>query len=363
MEKVAKSTDDFFSSMINDLESEGSSQEQNSLSDEETTNEETDLVGDAEDGEEEASQEDETETDDQSSESDEESEEELTGDDAGTEIEEDVLVFEDEASSSDLSEDLLKIGNDLGFGEIKSKDEFVKKVNELKAFQELSKGLPAELVEAMDVAKKGGDFKEYLGISTVNYDEYSNRELVEASMEKYFLREDGSIDEDRLVEFVDSKSPEEINMMGDQVRETLKMKQYQKKEAYKQQMLAKKQEVDSKLKSYISSLNSVAGVKVSDAEKDALFREISSGEIYKASFTDESGNRSPEKEVQNYFKIKYFDKILQLAKSNSAKEGKKEVIKKLTNSNVKNKKPSTKIAGNQNTVSGLDLYLKSLQKI
>lgn len=356
MEKVVKNSDDFFSSMVEDLEKDNQTVIEND-------DEETELIesDEDEDGQEEAAQEDANEGDAENEGGSEEESEEVNND-SGTELEEDILVLEEEQELSGLSEDLKQIGNDLGFGEVKSKDEFVSKVNELKKIQELQKNLPSDLVEALAVAKDGGDYKEFLGISSVNYDEFSNRELVEASVEKYFKREDGSIDEERLVEFVDSKSPEEINMMGDQVRENLKLKQAQKVDTFKQRLTEKKSQIDNKLKSYISSLSSVAGVKVSDAEKDVLYREISSGEIYKRSFTDDSGERSPEKEVQNYFKIKYFDKILQLAKTSSAKEGKKDVIKKLTNSNVKQTRPSTKVAGNQSTPSALDLYIKSLQK-
>lgn len=363
--------DDFLKSMVSDLEDSETQKKVepvNTQEDEDETieigeEEEADSTEGAE--QEELDSEDAAEEGEGEEDSGSEEEEEV---ETGTDIElddsdSDLLEFESDEEIPTVSDELKSLSNDLGFGEIKSKEEFLEKAKALQQLQELQKDVPSELAEALKVAKDGGDYREFLQISSVDYDSYSNKELVEASMEKYFKREDGSVDEDALLDYVESKSPAEINMLGDQVRDSLKAKQSQKKAAFEQSIANKKAQENQKIKSYLDKVNSIAGVKLTSVDKEVLMSEISSGSIMDKISKNEQGETDAQKLVENMFKIKYFDKVLNIAKTKSANQGKKEVIKKLTNSNVSKGGKQTRVAGKTSpTKSGLDSYLEALQK-
>ena len=361
MEQVAKSQEDFFKSMVEDIEGGSSSKVVKQTQEpeyEETEESEDDIFEGDNEGEDE-SDEVEAEVD-----SDQEDQEEGSEEEVIEEETEDLLSFEKEESP--VSEDLTELAKELGFESVKSKGEVIEEIKRLKELKELQKDVPEDLSEAIKLAKQGGNYLEYLGVATVNYDEYSNRDLVEASMEKYYIVTDAAgqkvIDEDALAEFMDSKSPQEINMLGDNIRDTLKGKQESAKAIYRREAEAKVQEKNSQIKSVLDSVSSIAGVKISDPEKQTLYRDIIQSDLSGAIFKGEDGKANPQKIVENYFKIKYFDKVLQVAKSKSATDGKKDVIKRLTNSNVKTTKKSTSPVSGNKTVSALDSYLQQLKK-
>lgn len=353
--KVVKSQEDFFKSMVEDLEGSEAVQETTTEEEYEESEESEEELVEIEDAGEDVSGEEE----DEASEDEEVSEEEIEVEEV-----EDVLSFEDDEKP--VSEDLTELAKELGFETVKSKSEVLEEIKRLKELKELQKEVPEDLSEAISIAKKGGNYLEYLGLAKVNYDEYSNRDLVEASMEKYYIVTDEKgnqvVDEDSLAEFMDSKSPQEINMLGDNIRENLKRKQDEAKQSFIRQQEAKVNERNSKIKSVLDSTSVIAGVKISDPEKQTLYRDIIQSDLSGAIFKGEDGNVSPQKLVENYFKIKYFDKVLQVAKNKSVTDGKKDVIKRLTNSNIKTAKKSTApVKGNQ-PVSALDSYLQQLKK-
>jgi hypothetical protein len=360
--------DDFLKSMVSDLEDPGTEKQVKPVNTQEDEDETIEIGEEEEADTEEA---DEEESDESLTVEEGEGEEIEGGEEeveTGTEVElddsdSDLLEFESEEEAPTVSEELKALSNDLGFGEIKSKEEFLEKAKALKQLQELQKDVPSDLAEALKVAKDGGDYRELLQITSIDYDSYSNKELVEASMEKYFKREDGSVDEESLLDYVESKSPAEINMLGDQVRDSLKAKQSQRKAAFEQSIAQKKAQENQKIKSYLDKVNSIAGVKLTSIDKEVLMSEISSGSIIDKISKNEQGETDAQKLVENMFKIKYFDKVLNIAKTKSVNQGKKEVIKKLTNSNVSKGGKQTRVAGKTSpTKSGLDSYIEALQK-
>lgn len=356
MEKVAKNQEDFFKSMVEDLEGEAPKTETKTEESYEESEESEIDITESDDGSEDESGEEENEGDESEGEGEEEEQE--------IEIEEDLLSFEKEEDP--ISQDLTELAKELGFESVKSKGEVLEEIKRLKELKELNKDVPEDLAEAIKLSKQGGNYLEYLGLASVNYDEYANRDLVEASMEKYYIVTDSAgnkvVDEDALAEFMDSKSPQEINMLGDNIRDTLKRKQDDAKAIFKRDAEAKVQEKNSKIKSVLDATTSIAGVKISDPEKQTLYRDIIQSDLSGAIFKGADGNTDPAKLVENYFKIKYFDKVLQVAKSKASTDGKKDVIKKLTNSNIRTDKRSTSpVRGNQ-TTSALDSYLQQLKK-
>lgn len=284
------------------------------------------------------------EVEDESAEgTDEEAEEDVESEDEVIETDEDDdgIVFEDDTTEEDSnSVDFSSIAKDLGFeGEIKSKQAFLDsyKLSLEKAKEDALQGVPDELKEAISFAKEGGDYLSLLEVSSKNYDEVSNLDLVEASMERYFKTEDGSVDREALNEWLDSKSSAEINMLGDQIRSSMKAEQESKIQSIRAKARVEKEESDRKLKSHIDSLNVIGGVKLKQSDKDALYNDTVTGEALKSLFY-ENGKISQAKLAENLFKIRKFEQAIHLAKVASKTEGKRQVLASATNSTVNRRK-------------------------
>ena len=255
---------------------------------------------------------------------------------------EDGIVFEDDVveEETDKSVDFSSLAKDFGLeGEITDKQKFIESYKQslAKAKEDALQGVPDDLKEAIDFAKEGGDFLSYLGVKSANYDEVSNAELVEVSMEKYFKGEDGKVDQEALNEWLDSKSAAEINMMGDQLRSSLKAEQESKLNNLRNNAKTQKAESDRKLKEYINSLNVIGGVKLRQSDKDNLYNDAVTGVATKELFYGEDGRLSQAKLAENLFKVRMFDKAIQLAKTSASNDGKRQVLKSATNSTVNRK--------------------------
>lgn len=314
--------------------------------------------------EETASEEDGQEEDQSTEESVEEEEEKESDDDGEEEVEDtsdeeseedDGIVFEDEEQEGGL--DVSSLSAELGFEGVTTKDELVTKYKEALelAKEDALAGLPDELKEAISFAKEGGDYLQILDATSMNYDEVSNSELVKASAEKYFKNDDGSVDTESLQEWLEGKSKAELNMMGDQIRNQMKAEQKLKINEIKEKALKQKEESRKQLKSHIDSLSTIGGVKLKNSDKEKLFNDTVAGHAMEELFYD-GGRISEKKLAENLFKIRNFDKAISLAKASSKTEGKREVLQKVTNSNVK--KPSKKPTPEKKVVDPMEVFFQ-----
>jgi hypothetical protein len=280
------------------------------------------------------------------------------GDVEANSADDDGITFEDDIDEDPKFNDLAK---ELGWEGVSSKEKFLEKYNESvsKAKEDAFEGVPDNLKEAVALAKEGGDYMSILETTSVNYDEFSNDELVKANAEKYFKSEDGKIDRDALEDWFESKGKAEINMMGDQIRTSLKLEQKQKVEGIKQQTAREKEESQRALKAHIDSLSVVGGVKLRSSDKEKMFKDTVSGLAMEELFY-ENGKVSEKKLAENLFKIRSFDKAIKLAKSASTNDGKRQVLSKATNSTVR--KPATKPRAETKKVSHLDNFYEMLKQ-
>lgn len=259
----------------------------------------------------------------------------------------DGIVFEDDTVEEEVekSVDFSSLAKEFGIeGEITDKTKLIESYKQslAKAKEDALQGVPDDLKEAIEFAKEGGDFLSYLGVKSANYDEVSNTELVEVSMEKYFKGEDGKVDQEALNEWLDSKSQAEINMMGDQLRNSLKVEQEAKLNNLRNNAKTQKMESDRKLKEHINSLNVIGGVKLKQSDKDNLYNDAVTGLATKELFYGSDGRLSQAKLAENLFKVRMFDKAIQLAKTSASNDGKRTVLKAATNTNVNRKSSAPK---------------------
>ena len=245
------------------------------------------------------------------------------------------------------------------FNSIKSENEQLKAQIEQNPYE----GLPESLTEAIQVAKEGGDFLEYLGIAEVDYSGISDEDLLISQVRPYFS--EGETGDEEAKDWIDSMNDAEIKIQAGRLRQTLneemesrkhaiKQRTQQQKEEQNQAMLAEKQ----KLRESIESLDSIADFKLTKSHKNRIYEDISNGKISTELFGFSEGKQADYKKMaETYFKARYFDKIVSYLRSSTANQTKKKILEETSNANLNGKgshvTPSEK--------SGLDLFINSFR--
>ena len=218
------------------------------------------------------------------------------------------------------------------FSELKAKNEELQQA--VASSQEFA-GLDADLAKAIEIAQQGGDYKSFLGLTSVDYANIDPVELFEYEAAQLFTDEKGNFDEAAYTEALEGFSDEAKKFEGLKLKRQRQAEQAQAKQQYEANIKAQKQLADQQLQKAVSDLNSVAGFKVTPAIKKNLFDAISTGKAVQDMFYDSEGNYDFNKISENYFKIKHFDKMLNFHKQRAKTSAKKEVIDDLTNPEIK----------------------------
>lgn len=297
--------------------------------------------------------------------SEEEEAEEAGKDDEGSEgqegsVDDELFEFESESDGEEAF-NISSIAKEIGLSEeVKDKESFVNSYKKSleKAKEDALADIPEKLREAIEFSKQGGDYNLLLEAGSIDYDKTSSKDLVKASVQKYFKDDDGNLDKEALEEWFESKSKAEINIMGDQIREKMKFEQTQKINSIKESLSKEKEKSNAALKEYISRMDSIGGVKLGSAEKEALYNDTVAGVAIREMFYGEDGKISQKKLAENLFKVRKFEKAIYLAKANAKTDGKREVLSKVTNSTVK--KPAGVTKSETKNISPLESFYNIL---
>jgi hypothetical protein len=281
---------------------------------------------------------------------------------------------EDWDTEAPITEDTIKpdfdfnsLSNDLGV-EFSTKEELVSAVKELQnglkeaqtnstQLDDYMKDIPDDLKEAIDVSKKGGDYLDYLDVSSINYDSINNRDLLYDSVRSYFA--EGDEGEAAVEEYIDDLGETEVNIKGSQIRNQLKYSQQESKQAITNKIQAQKQQAEKQLKTAISEVNAVDGYKLNSNHKKKIFDDIASGKMMKEMFGGPDGKYDYSKMVKNYFKVAYWDKVQAYNKKRIQTSTKREIIDELTNASVET--PSSIPSRSAKAKSAMDTYMDKLQ--
>ena len=137
--------------------------------------------------------------------------------------------------------DIKKLGSAFELN-VSNEEEFVKEVNsKLAKLKELEaensktfEGVPSSLREAIDIAKKGGDWHSFVENSLLDVTKLDAIDLFEQEYERQeaakYRNPDGTIDYERLDEAMDSIPDAIKSMQGNQIKNSLYLQQQQKKQ-------------------------------------------------------------------------------------------------------------------------------------
>lgn len=250
--------------------------------------------------------------------------------------------------------------------EVKGQDDVVKYVSELKQTVEslksktLGDNVPKELVEAIELAKNGGDYKTYLEISSVDYAQEDPALLFEDEVAELFYNADGSFREEEFNEYLDSIPEPDKVMRGRQIQRELINMQAQQKSLVAQKAAMEKAENLRKLEKALDGFNKVDTFEVTPKVKKQLFNELATGQFLNELGISGNGSHNWDKLLNTYFKAKYFDAVQKYNSREAVKQSTRAAISELTNSTIgRPAKPENPTETTKR--SGADLYLSNIK--
>lgn len=246
--------------------------------------------------------------------------------------------------------DVKKFGSALGL-EVKDETELVQTVTErLAKVKQLEtekdtilQGVPENLKEAIEVAKKGGDWQTLVGnmidVSALDSVEVFEREYERRNASKYKLP-DGSIDFEKLDAALDAIPNELKEFQGDAIKQQIAQVQQQKKlqiiQAAEQQQMAFKSKLSEAAKDISKVLPKESfGITFEPKHSEFLYSGIANQTLIKKHLGDVPpevlAKFDPSKLVKAIALSEYGDKIAKFQYSQGQVAAKKELLNKVQN--------------------------------
>jgi hypothetical protein len=190
-----------------------------------------------------------------------------------------------------------QIGSALNWGEIKDENDFIKKATEFNSkFKELEQAplatIPDDLRGVVEIAKAGGDYKDYLANQITDFTKVDPLQLYENDFyqrnrnnPKFF--ENGKLNEDLLYDELD-KIPDDVKYaLGDQQRQAIIYQQNQKKAEIKAKAEAKIAAAETSLAKATNQLPDLLpfenyGIKFEPKHSSNLYQGVTSSKLTKA---------------------------------------------------------------------------------
>jgi hypothetical protein len=267
--------------------------------------------------------------------------------------------------------DIKKLGSALNL-EVSTEEELVKTVSEklakLKEAEETSKnifeGVPNELKEAIEVAKKGGDWYTFIEHSLLDVTKLDPIDLFEQEYERQeahkYKNSDGTIDYERLDEALDAIPDALKTMQGNTIKNNLYLQQQQKK----QQVQAQSQQAQEAFKLQVSDAmkelptyfpKDTFGITVESKHVSSLYDGIATNKLVQKhlGITDPSvlAKIDPKKLVRTLAMAEWSAGISKAQYNRGVVNAKRELLEKTQNAQVRTSSiPATPEVGDSDKV-------------
>lgn len=172
--------------------------------------------------------------------------------------------------------DLFEVAKVLNLGEIKSKEEFVRAAQELKAKADSLGVLPDDLAKAVEIAKLGGNYLEFLNVSVIDWASQDPVVLYENYVIDRYTK-DGKVDSEKVDKLLDRMDEDEKELRGLELQNQYMAIQNQQKQNIEQQARASRTQFESEVKRAVDSMDAIAGFKLSPNHKTEILKDILSG--------------------------------------------------------------------------------------
>lgn len=276
-------------------------------------------------------------------------------------------IFDSEADTSKLPDgDYSIIGKALGLESTKAADVLTKITEMTSHNQELTEKVQQmeensnyanpDMQSANEIARNGGDWAGYLGISQNNWDEVPDDVLiVEARLKGAF-----GDDVEGMNKYLNEMDPVQKRLQAADVRQGLKDNDNFGKQEIVRKANEQRLAIDNGVRKSLDGMTELYGLKMTPAMKREVYDDITGKNFLNSVFHDKDGNPSPEKMVKAAVAFKNLNKIVSTAVTKARNQGTEDVLDEVTNPKVtrQGEKVNLKVAEKP---SEMDQHMKHLR--
>jgi hypothetical protein len=186
--------------------------------------------------------------------------------------------------------DLKKLGSAFNL-EVNNEDEFVTKIKEqFKQLESPIDGLSEQLKQAIDIEKKGGDWKSFVTATALDVNALEPVKLFERDFENKhsyrFKKEDGTIDYEKLDDEIDSIPLWQKVAEGERLKQDIAMRQQAQKAAVIAQAAQQQERFQKSLSEAVKELPSLLpyekyGMKIEPRHSSYFYEGVANGSLIK----------------------------------------------------------------------------------
>jgi hypothetical protein len=186
-----------------------------------------------------------------------------------------------------------------------------------------------EMKRANEVAKNGGDWQSYLGLSNTDYDAISDEDIYAA------VKLQGLFDtNEEMQDYLDTVDPTKLKIEAREIRNQLKQQQEHDKRKIEHAAIEQKRNIDQGIRKALDSTTSMYGMKITAADRRKIHQDLTSGKFLKDLFHGKDGKPDYDKLTKLAYLQSNVKKIVQKATTVALNRGKKEMLDEATNSTV-----------------------------
>ena len=294
--------------------------------------------------------------------------EEEEEDDFFIDLETDEVI--DEAKPDEIVPDLSELSKALQI-EGETQEDVVRAFETLKKEKEEAlkqaetfSNVPDQLKKAVELAQEGGDYLEYLGVSSSeNYVQNTSAlDLYKQYLgqSEYFQNQENPAE--ALQDYIDSKNEVDIAMEAESYKKQLLANQQAQKEAVANEAREAKQRALAKTKEALNSMNDVHGVKVGPKAKQQILQDLQSGDFSRKLFYDTSGQPDYGKMARLAFINDNFEKIMDVMRKQATNDTKRKMIGQVANRTTRPGAPVTGQSGKDRALTSMDSAIDILKQ-
>ncbi|MBU6390908.1 MAG: hypothetical protein KGJ87_08810 [Planctomycetota bacterium] len=254
--------------------------------------------------------------------------------------------------------DFQTIAKELGFEAAKTKEDLLKAVSEVKikaeAAQQNIDVLPEDLAKAVNIAKQGGNYLEYLKVSSVDWQKQDPVLLFENWAYNALAQKGKTVEE--IDDYLEKTSDLDKELRGLELQNQYTQIQQQQRLSIEAQAQAERQAFESSVQAALGKIDDVYGFKLSQSHKDGLLRDFTSKPIGRALLAQTGGDLAQA--LTGLFNVKYGSKIDQFRKQQIKNAVKRDLLNEIQNPKIT--APGAPPAAPTDRVNPLDVYLSGL---
>lgn len=230
--------------------------------------------------------------------------------------------------------DVQTLAKELGFESAKTKEELAKAIAEVKIKAEAASKnievLPEDLTKAVEIARQGGNYLEYLKVSSVDWSKQDPISLFENWVFDRLAKQNKTVEE--IDAYLDKVDDVDKDLRGRELQMQYTNYQNQQRAAIEAQTRQERQQFENATQAALNSISDVYGFKLSQSHKETLFRDFTSSQIGRALLAQSNGDF--KQALTGLFNVKYGAKIDQFRKQQIKNSTKRELLNEITNPKI-----------------------------